>query len=115
MYTEQQESLRSALWNFMGAILNSSTYEGDKGKQTVVALISEEIAKLCQDEEGKISMEIAKPILRNAEWILRNRSNDIVVASLNDELSSLSRKNLENAANEISSISDSLKHYTDKL
>lgn len=115
MYTEQQEALRSALWNFIGAILSSSNYEGDKGKETVIALMSEELAKLCKDEDDKVNMKIAKPILRNTEWLLNNRANDMIVASVDDNTSEQTRKSLECAADEVSKLSNALKNYTDKL
>lgn len=110
MYTDQQEALRAALWNFIGAILNSSAYEGDDGKQTVVALISEELVKLCKDEDDKINMKIAKPILKSTEWLLRERANDITKLSVE-----LEDNSLDKYAEEISQLCTSIKDYTNKL
>jgi hypothetical protein len=108
-YSDNQQAIRVALWNFMGALLNSSRYEGEEGKQTVVALVSEELAKLCKNDDGSINMVVAKPILKNAEWVLESRSQEITKTM--GELSMNPGKDFNTA----SVVSASLKGYIEKL
>jgi hypothetical protein len=108
-YSNNQQAIRVALWNFMGALLNSSIYEGEQGKQTVVALVSEELSKLCKNEDESINMVVAKPILKNAEWVLEARSKEITKT-----VGELSMKPGENF-NTASIVATALKGYIEKL
>lgn len=71
MYTDTQEALRNSLWNFMGSILTASIHEENKAKESVTALMSEEMCKFIKNEDDtSIDMVAAKPILKAASWIL---------------------------------------------
>ena len=112
-YTQNQEALRNALWNFIGQLAESSAYSGDMAKQSVIALMSEEMAKLCKNEDDTINMTVAKPILKNASWLINQRANNIVVASL--ELDEAQAKTLNSTADDIQRISKQLNDYIDKI
>lgn len=74
MYTDTQEALRNSLWNFMGSILTASIHEENKAKESVTALMSEELCKFIKNEdETSIDMVAAKPILKAAIWILDSK------------------------------------------
>ena len=71
MYTDTQQALRNSLWNFMGSILTASALEEAQAKESVMALMSEEMCKFVKDEnETSIDMVAAKPILKAASWVL---------------------------------------------
>ena len=78
MYTETQEALRNSLWNFMGSMLTASMYDDKKNKESVTALISEELCKFCKNEdETTIDMDAAKPILKAAVWLLDAKETEL--------------------------------------
>lgn len=78
MYTETQEALRNSLWNFMGSMLTASMYDDKKNKESVTALISEELCKFCKNEdETTIDMDAAKPILKAAVWLLNAKETEL--------------------------------------
>lgn len=76
-YSEQQEALRDALWGFIGALSDTSLYKGEMGKQSMVAIITEELTKLCIEDNGELNMTVAKPILRSSSWILEKRIENL--------------------------------------
>lgn len=76
-YSDKQEALRSALWNFIGALSTTSLYEGEMGKQSVVGIIAEELTKLCMEESGEINMVVAKPLFRSVNWMLEKRIENL--------------------------------------
>lgn len=74
MYTDTQQALRNSLWNFMGSILTASALEEAQAKESVMALMSEEMCKFVKNEnETSIDMVAAKPILKAAIWILDSK------------------------------------------
>ena len=89
MYTDTQQAIRNTLWNFMGSIMDASGYDNENKKQTVTALMSEElcrfcknddekiadkvIKKTCNDDEKTIDINTAKPILKAAKWVLESK------------------------------------------
>lgn len=76
MYTEEQEHLRMALHQFFGSILiNSNLKDKEMKKQSLVALVVEELIKICKDDN--IDIIAAKPILRGAHHILSIRKQEI--------------------------------------
>lgn len=84
MYTDTQQAIRNTLWNFMGSIMDASGYDNENKKQTVTALMSEELCRFCKnDDEKTIDINTAKPILKAAKWVLESKlmeakfSNDI--------------------------------------
>lgn len=78
MYTETQEALRNSLWNFMGSMLTASIHEENKAKESVTALISEELCKFVKNEDDiSIDMTAAKPILKAAVWVLEAKTTEL--------------------------------------
>lgn len=78
MYTEDQENIRQHLSQFFGGILVSSNLKDPSlKKQSLIALVTEEITKLCKTEDGEIDMIAAKPILRSTNYILESRKKQI--------------------------------------
>lgn len=78
MYTETQQALRNSLWNFMGSILTASALEEAQAKESVTALMSEEMCKFVKNEDDtSIDMVAAKPILKAASWILEAKIKDL--------------------------------------
>lgn len=78
MYTDTQQALRNSLWNFMGSILNASMLEEAQAKESVTALMSEEMCKFVKDEdETSIDMVAAKPILKAASWVLQAKITEL--------------------------------------
>lgn len=77
MYTDTQQAIRNSLWNFMGSLLTASMYEDKRNKESVTAVFSEELCKFCKDENDKIDILAAKPILKSSIWILQNRKAEI--------------------------------------
>lgn len=78
MYTETQEALRNSLWNFMGSMLTASIHEENRAKESVTALMSEELCKFIKNEdETSVDMIAAKPILKAAAWILESRITEL--------------------------------------
>lgn len=78
MYTDTQEALRNSLWNFMGSILTASIHEENKAKESVTALMSEEMCKFIKNEDDtSIDMVAAKPIFKATAWILEARIKEL--------------------------------------
>ena len=74
MYTDTQQAIRNTLWNFMGSIMDASGYDNENNKQTVTALMSEELCRFCKnDDEKTIDINTAKPILKAAKWVLESK------------------------------------------
>ena len=74
MYTDTQQAIRNTLWNFMGSIMDASGYDNENKKQTVTALMSEELCRFCKnDDEKTIDINTAKPILKAAKWVLESK------------------------------------------
>ena len=78
MYTDAQETIRNSLWNFMGNLLTASAFTETKAKESVTALMSEELCKFCKNEdETTVDMVASKPLLKSAVWILEARLNEV--------------------------------------
>lgn len=116
-YTQNQEALRNALWNFIGQLAENSAYSGDMAKQSVIALMSEEMAKLCKNEDDTINMVIAKPILKNASWLLDQRANNIdqEIKSLEGQFYMLPDDYTDNAIKNLKDLSKKINDYIDKI
>lgn len=78
MYTGEQEQLRMSLNQFFGAILTNSKFEDPSlAKQSLIALVIEELLKFCKNEDETIDMIAAKPILRGTHYALEQRKFNI--------------------------------------
>lgn len=69
------QEIRNSLVQFIGALLNSSSYQGAAGRQVVTAAIAEEAVKLIT-VNNKIEMFSAKPLLRAAVIILEVKKRE---------------------------------------
>lgn len=75
-YSNDQAQIRAGLVNYIGAMLQSSKFENEKAiKHSVVAILLEEAAKLCKDDEGMFDMYVSKPALRLVSGIAKQRVN----------------------------------------
>ena len=78
MYSEMQEQLRLSLTQFFGAILvNSQFKDSTMKKQSLVALVMEELLKVCKTQDDITDMIVAKPILRAGQFLLERRNCEI--------------------------------------
>lgn len=76
MYSNDQTQIRAGLVNYVGAMIASSKFDNIKAtKHEVVAILLEEAAKICKDEDGYYDMFITKPILRLTAGISKQRSS----------------------------------------
>lgn len=76
-YTKEQETIRMALTNYVGALYSNSKFTGDVAKSNVNAIIIEELTRLSRDEEERLSLIALKPIFNACAWILRNKKKEM--------------------------------------
>lgn len=75
-YSNDQTQIRAGLVNYIGAMLASSKFENEQAiKHSVVAILLEEAAKLCKDNDGIFDMYTCKPALRLVAGIAKQRVN----------------------------------------
>lgn len=108
MYTDTQEAIRVSLWNFMGSLLDASMHEENKKKESVTALMSEELCKFCRDKDNKINMKAAKPVLKSAVWILEARKLEISSLPVKSEA-------IDSTVKDLDDLIASLNNYIDKI
>ena len=114
MYTETQEALRNSLWNFMGSILTASIHEQNKAKESVTALMSEELCKFVKNEdETSIDMVAAKPILKAAIWILDAKI--VELTNVLDAAPEVAHPAIIKNITDVQRLSDDLTDFIDKL
>ena len=109
-YTNEQESLRAAITNFIGIAATSSMYEGKDAVRNVIALFLEELIQYTQTNDG-IDMNTTKPIFRATIYVLEERKRDI----RKSYIESFNCEPPENLTQEIDSLIESLKTYINKL
>ena len=109
-YTNEQESLRAAITNFIGIAATSSMYEGKDAVRNVIALFLEELIQYTQTNDG-IDMNTTKPIFRATIYVLEERRRDI----RKSYTESFNCEPPENLTQEIDSLIESLKAYINKL
>ena len=76
-YSQEQESLRLAITNFIGVAAANSLYEGDNATRNVISLFLEELVKYVI-KDNTIDIKNATPIFRACIYILNQRKQDIV-------------------------------------
>lgn len=108
MYTDTQQAIRNSLWNFMGSLLTASMYEDKRNKESVTAVFSEELCKFCKDENDKIDILAAKPILKSSIWVLQNRKAEIESLPVKSEA-------INNTIEELDNLIASLDMYVNKI
>lgn len=73
-YSNDLVQIRAGLVNYIGAMLSASKYEDDYVKKhETVAIISEEMSKICKDDSDDYEMYVCKPLLRLVSNIAKNR------------------------------------------
>lgn len=113
MYTAEQEQLRSSLNQFFGTILvNSNLKDKEYKKQSLVALVIEELLKVCKDDKEQVDIIAAKPIIKATHYLLEKRKTDIVD---NLRSTSLDEEDIDNATEDLEWIVNDLKKYIDSL
>lgn len=116
MYTDTQQALRNSLWNFMGSLLANSAYENDKAKESVTALVSEELCKFCKNEdEVTVNMGASKPILKATTWILQARIQEMKTERDKLKENSPAYEYLSQGIDDLTSLFDSLENFISKI
>ena len=100
-----------SLHQFFGSILiNSNLKDSSMKKQSLVALVIEELIKICKTEQGNIDMLAAKPILKSTDYILSNRLNEVLTQLKKDE-----EINIESLNFVTKDLSDLVKNLNDYI
>lgn len=111
-YTQEQESIRMALTNFIGSLYSNSKYESSIGKKNVNAIIVEEMLKLSQKEDGTIDLLAISPLFNSVAWSMKNEAMNIE-KSIKTEKEAREKfmdiKSLKNIAEEIEKYVSTLK------
>ena len=79
----------------MGSLIVAYGGEADKAKESVIAILCEEMAKFCKTEEDTLDMKAAKPTLRLTEWVLKKRLEDISNLKLKSKAIESTKKEIE--------------------
>lgn len=75
---KEYNQVKAGLVNYTGAMLKATTFESDKAaRQFVAASLIEEALKLMHDENDKIDMYVAKPLLRAISFLLLERADEL--------------------------------------
>ena len=109
-YTNEQETLRAAITNFIGIAASSSMYESKDAVRNVVALFLEELIQYMETDEG-FNMNAAKPLFRANIYVLEQRKKDIE----NSYRKSFETVPPESLTKEIDERIQSLSDYIDKI
>lgn len=116
MYTDTQQALRNSLWNFMGSMLTHSAFENDKAKESVTALVSEELCKFCKNEDDTtVNMGAAKPILKSTVWILQARIQEMKTERDKLKQDSPAYEYLNQSIESLTILHNSLDNFISKL
>lgn len=109
MYSNNQVQIRAGLVNYIGALLASSQLEDDRAKKhNVAAILLEESATLCKDNDNNFDMFACKPILRLTVNILTERVS--LLKKLPDEIDvSVQIKSYEYAINTLNNLIENTK------
>lgn len=112
MYTQEQEQLRLSLVQFLGAILSNSNFaEPEMRRQSLTALVTEELVKVCKSGEN-VDMVAAKPILRATQHIIHTREQEIRSEL---EKSNIDNEQIEDAVEDMTWLRTDLEKYIDAI
>lgn len=109
-YTNEQESLRAAITNFIGIAASSSMYEGKDAVRNVIALFLEELIQYIETDKG-INMNAAKPVFRANVYVLEQRKKDII----NGYHKNFDSEPPDSLTKEIDELIKSLNDYINKI
>ena len=73
---EDQKAVRQSLSQFIGTIIETSSYNGQEARHEVVAMLLEEALSLSRDENGH-NLFILKPFYRAMIHILEDRKSQL--------------------------------------
>ena len=73
MITNNQETLRASMVQFIGAILSSSP-----NGEVAMGLVMEELVKLAMKDEKTFNNEMVKPMIKAVAYILTIKHNELV-------------------------------------
>ena len=76
-YTKEQEAIRQAFANFLGALISNSMFEKESAKENAIAILCEELIKYTQNEDDTINIKLSKPIFKSTLWTLQKRKEDL--------------------------------------
>lgn len=110
-YTKEQETIRMALTNYVGALYLNSKYTGDVGKSNVNAIIIEELTKLAKDENGNLSLIALKPLFNACAWTLRVKKKEMEDDATSDFLKEMIKPSLD----EMNTLIESIEKYAEKI
>lgn len=92
-YSNDLVQIRAGLVNYIGAMLSASKYEDDYVKKhETVAILSEEMSKICKDNSDDYEMYVCKPLLRLVSNIAKNRFR--ILDELGNANSIIDKKNI---------------------
>ena len=77
-YNPHQETIRASLYQFLGGLVM-----GSPDKESVIALISEELVKISTKEDETFDNNMIKPILKSVVYILTVKYNKLLTDSTN--------------------------------
>ena len=77
-YTQEQEAIRQAIANFLGALLINSMFTESEAKENVIAIFCEELVKYVSDDG--LDIRAAKPLLKSTLWILEKRKEELNIS-----------------------------------
>lgn len=83
-YSQEQESLRLAITNFIGIAAANSLYEGNNATRNVISLFLEELVKYLIKDDNTIDIKNTTPIFRACIYILDQRKKDIIKSYVNN-------------------------------
>ena len=110
-YTKEQETIRMALTNYVGALYSNSKFTGDVAKSNVNAIIIEELTRLARDEEEHLSLVALKPIFNACAWILRVKKKEVEDDATTDFLKEMIKPSIE----EMNNLIDAIEKYAEKI
>lgn len=106
-YTQEQEAIRQAIANFLGALLMNSMFKESEAKENVIAIFCEELVKYVSD--GGLDIQAAKPLLKSTLWILEKRREE-----LNTSFNELGLSNIP-VNSDLDQLIELLNNYINKL
>lgn len=73
MYSENLQSIRSGLTNFIGTLIKHSPFKGSSKRHDTVAILIEEVLTIGKKDDGQIDLYAVKPLFKGVIFILKQR------------------------------------------
>lgn len=110
-YSQEQESLRAAITNFIGVAAANSLYNGDNAIRNVISLFLEELVKYTMNDKDVVEIKNTTPIFRACVYVLESRKRDII----NTYIESFGAEPNESLTQELDQLITLLKDYIEKI